>query len=402
MLHALSVSRTRDAILPSTLPPSEAQALTVSVVRTRSGFDSLEDKWNDLFARCASGRHVFQSFNWNWHWANAYLAADAELAVMAMYRADKLVALWPLVLARLPALRLIEWMGAPVSQYGDVLIDPAEDQALILQRGWDVIGQDLRVDALHLRKVRADANVRPLLQGHQATEMLANDAPYLDIASAPDFATYETRYSAKARKNRHRLARRLAEMGEVVIEHLSDDAEAARAAHEAVALRRQTLAETGRVSPALREPRYAAFFAQAASGAKPCGCRVTRFRVGGRLAASAIDVTAHGHRAAHIIAHDPAFDACGPGMLMVEDWVRTACADGIATLDLLAPAHGYKWDWADGSVGVCDYVLPVSAKGRLLAEPYLARVRPRIKEAVEKFAAWRAGDKARSASADSD
>ncbi|MFM9616224.1 hypothetical protein ACKI18_47665, partial [Streptomyces niveiscabiei] len=89
-----------------------------------------EADWNALFACCAKGANLFLSFNWNWHWANVYLADAASrrrLAVLAVYREDRLVALWPLQETRLLGARVLEWMGGPVSQYGDILIDPNED-----------------------------------------------------------------------------------------------------------------------------------------------------------------------------------------------------------------------------------------------------------------------------------
>ncbi len=179
------------------------------------------------------------------------------------------------------------------------------------------------------------------------------------------------------------------------MEHLADSPEAADAARAAVLLRLRTLSETGRVSPALEDERYARFFAEAAGGTRPCGCRVTRILVGDRLAAAAIDISQHDHRATHMIAHDLAFDACGPGVTMVGDWVRAGFEDGVAVLDLLAPAHAYKWDWADSSIEVADYAVATSWLGHAAVVPYLAHVRPRLKDGVERFMQWRAGSNAR-------
>ena len=389
------------ALLPRAIAPSErieaAGGLSVAVARERAAFNALEAEWNELFARCGRGAAVYQSFNWNWHWANAYLAASGpcSLAVLAMRREGRLVAVWPLVAHRMLGACIVEWMGSPVSQYGDVLIAPDEDAGQVLALGWKTIGSTLGADALNLRKVRADAQIVPLLREHAAAVTSRSEALFLDIASAADLASYETRYSSKTRKNRRRLARRLAETGELRFEHLADSVQAGEAARDAVVLRHRTLTETGRVSIALQDERYARFFADAAGGTKPCGVRVTRILSDGRLVASAIDISAHGHRAAHIIAHDLAFEACGPGVTMVGDWVSTAFADGIGVLDLLAPAHGYKSEWADGGVGVCDYAVATSPLGRAVVVPYLTRLRPRLKDAVERFAHWRAGTNAR-------
>ncbi|MFK5004630.1 hypothetical protein, partial [Klebsiella pneumoniae] len=80
------------------------------------------------------------------------------------------------------------------------------------------------------------------------------------------------------------------------IEHLTDGPAATAAARATVQLRKATLHATGRVSPALDDARFERFFAEAASGTRPCGCRVTRILIDDKLVASAIDVTQHGHR----------------------------------------------------------------------------------------------------------
>lgn len=367
-------------------------AFHCEVVRDLESLEAIAPAWNDLHTRCGHSAHVFQSFNWNWHWVRHFLSTpscNAELAVVCLRKDGVLIGIWQLCVVRHPGLRVIHWMGEPVSQYGDVLLDPAHASAGALAYGWARAIELLRADALHIRKVRADAIVLPWLQMRRALVTHWSEAPYLDFTGTSDFATYEERYSAKSRKNRRRLFRRLQGMGEVRFEHFVSGRLAREAALEAIALKRQTLDDTGRLSIALHDPRFAAFFADAAEAVShPCGCRVTRMTVDGRLVASSIDVNFRGHRAAHIIVHAPEFAACGPGLHLVEDWARTAHAEGMTQLDLLAPAHSYKWDWADSSIAVNDYALATSVKGRLFVS-YLAHARPRLKALAERFAHWR-------------
>ena len=84
----------------------------------------------------------------------------------------------------------------------------------------------------------------------------------------------------------------------------------------------------------------------------------------GETAGIAIDFACGGRRAAHIIVHDPRARGLRPGTLLVEEWIRGASADGIATFDLLAPGHAYKMDWADGAVAVEDFALGLTLAGR--------------------------------------
>lgn len=375
--------------VPSTFA---ALGFTCEVVRDIHGLEAIAPEWNDLHARCGRGPHVFQSFNWNWHWARHFTGdpgCNTDIAVVCLRKGGVLAGLWPLRLVRHPGLRVIHWIGEPVSQYGDVILDPALAGSSAMAYGWAQAIALLGADALHIRKVRADATTLPWLQMRRAFVTQRSEAPYLDFTGTPDFDTYEERYSAKSRKNRRRLFRRLQGMGEVRVEHFDSGPQARAAALEAIALKRRTLDDSGRLAVALNDPRFAAFFADAAeAGSHPCGCRVSRMTAGGRHVASSIDINFGGHRAAHIIVHAPEFAACGPGLHMVEDWARTAHADGMAQLDLLAPAHSYKWDWADSSIAVNDYALATSLKGRAFVG-YLAHVRPRLKALAEHVTQWR-------------
>jgi CelD/BcsL family acetyltransferase involved in cellulose biosynthesis len=304
--------------------------------------------------------------------------------VVTVRRAGRLVMLWPLVVERVAGLRVLHWMGEPVSQYGDVLAEAMPDLPELLERAWDFITAQGTADAMHLRKVRADAVVADLLRRRGLLKTAHAEAPYLDLASASSFADYEQRYSGKARKNRRRLMRRLQERGEVAIERHVAGKPARAAALEAIARKREWLGETGRLGPAVADERFAAFFADAAEGAThPAGCGVTVLKCAGEPAGLAIDVTLHGRRAAHVIVHDVRLEGLSPGTLLLQEWIRGASDEGIATFDLLAPAFAYKLDWADGAVAVEDFAAGITLRGRAYVAVYLGLVRERLKVAAE-------------------
>lgn len=363
--------------------------LIIDVIRDRAAFDAIEADWNDLFCRAGRDTQVFQTFGWNWHWANHYLPASSEdrrvaLSIVTVRVEGRLALLWPLIAERAGGFMTLRWMGEPVSQYGDVLLEDRQDGSELLRRSWDFITNELGADAVLLRKVRADAVIAPLLGTVNAAATAAAQAPFLDLASASDFATYEQRYSSKARKNRRRLMRRLAERGVVTIERHSSGPQARAAALEAIALKLNWIKDSGRLAPALADARFAAFFADAAEGRdRPTGCQVMMLKSAGETAGVAIDVTCLGRRAAHIIVHDPSLDGFSPGTLLLQEWIRAASADRIATFDLLAPAYPYKLDWADASVNVNDFAVGLTLPGRAYVRVYLGLLRARLKEGAE-------------------
>ena len=195
---------------------SDAAACRIELhlITERRAFDALEAEWNDLFARTGRPTHVFQSFNICWHWANHYLSSSSsgaptlKLSIVTGRRNGRLVMVWPLVSEHVRGVTQTFWMGSPVGQYGDVLLDREIDAQPAMHEALNFLRARTKSDLLRLRRVRSDANVAPLMDaiGAQVTDRQL--APYMDLASAKDFAHFEQHYSGKTRKNRRRLARR--------------------------------------------------------------------------------------------------------------------------------------------------------------------------------------------------
>ncbi len=367
---------------------ADRQPLHIELVTTRARFDALERDWNALFARAGRGTHVFQSFNWLWHWANVYLAPPTSLALVTGWRQGRLVMVWPLVASRYTGLLQLTWMGAPVSQYGDALVEASPFAEADLAAGLDYLSAALRADVLSLRKVRADAVAAPILRQAGAVTTAHMIAPCLNLAAAPDFATFEQRYSARARKNRRRHLRRLEEAGSVAFADLETGSPVAGGAAEAaVTLKRRWLAERGKISPVVGDERFARFFAAVAcDAARSPGTTTSLLLCGGRLAAVEIAFACKGHLAVHVIAYDMAFEKHGVGALLMEHGIRRAYALGCHTYDLMAPGDAYKLQWADASVAVDDVALPLTLAGRGYARAWLGAMRPALKRAAESAA----------------
>jgi CelD/BcsL family acetyltransferase involved in cellulose biosynthesis len=368
---------------------ADAAPCELRLVTDRAAFDALEADWNALFERAGRGTQVFQTFNWNWHWCNHYLdtpsvgAPSLSLAIVTGRRAGRLVMVWPLAMVRVAGLSTLVWMGAPVSQYGDVLMEDGPDAEALLRSAWSFVTKQLRPDLAWLRKIRDDAVIAPLLSelGAVVTQRLA--APYVDLARAGDFEAHLQRRSARFRKKQRAMAKRLAALGCVGYEQCSGGRRARDRAKRAIALKRAQLQESAIVSPAVTDPRMAAFFADAAEGrGRPAGLHVMSLASNGDLAAVNVFVGCKDRAALHIATYDLRFEKASVGALLLERTAAQVFADGFRTFDLLAPAEPYKLRWADGVVGVNDWAVPLSPKGWAFARLYLAAVRPAIKAAL--------------------
>jgi CelD/BcsL family acetyltransferase involved in cellulose biosynthesis len=170
----------------------------------------------------------------------------------------------------------------------------------------------------------------------------------------------------------------------MVMEHHRDGARARDLSVLAISLKRDWLKDRGLVSPALSDPRMTAFFADiAAAETRPVGCEVCALTSNGEAAAIEIAVHCKDRTVMHVIVFNLKYEKAGAGVLLLEETIAKSYDGMCAVFDLLAPADGYKLDWADAVTGVTDWALPVSRKGWLYARLYLGLARPAVKRAIE-------------------
>jgi CelD/BcsL family acetyltransferase involved in cellulose biosynthesis len=366
---------------------SPASGLQMAIAATLDELAALGPEWSGLFERAGRPNQAFQTHALAMQWARHFLPdRGLRLAVVTVRRHGRLVLVWPLVSRRRVGLMQLGALGEPVGQYSDLIVeaDDAADAMALMSAAWQHIRRELRPDLLWLRKVRADADVAGLLTKLAAIETDRQEAPYLDLASAKGFAAYEQRYTAKARKNRRRLWRRLGERGAIEITRHQGGADAAAEARTAIGLKRAWLADRGLVSTALADQRSVATLAEAAADVTlRGGTTVSTLSCDGRPLSGQIAFECKGQVLLHLIAYDVQAEKTGAGMLHLEDTIRDAADRGLQRLDLLAPNADYKMDWADGMVAVSDLAVPMSVAGNLYARLWLKSGRRRAKALIE-------------------
>jgi len=358
-----------------------------TLVADRTDFALLEQDWNGLFARAGRPQQLFQAYNWLRVWADHYLDEDTRLSIVIARQRGRLVMIWPLVAIRRAGLTGLCWMGEPVSQYGDVLVEDGPDRSALLSQGWAFV-QSLGADFIHLRKTREDAAVFALLREAGAQSIATAAAPYLDLASAPDYETYQRRYPAKQRARRRSLLRRLQQRGSVTFERHGSGVAATGLVVEALQLKQKWLIARGVVAPVLQDSRFGNFLLDAAGCSGTPAVRVSAVRCNGETAAVEVSLECKNHRVAYLISYDIALAQHGVGVIAAEDSIRGAHASGLARFDLLTPADAYKLQWADSAVEVHDWTVPFSPAGKIYVRVWLAVVNERMKRAVKTWPAW--------------
>ncbi len=369
----LSPHRTRESYYPegslaSRVISLERKVCRIEIITTRARFDALESEWNALFERAARPDHLFQDFNWLWHWANHFLDARTKLRVIAGWREGRLAMVWPLVETGSFGLRKLVWMGEPVSQYGDALVESGALAHRMLTEGWNevcAIGADFAL----LRKIREASSAELVIA--DTAPCSTNAAPVLDFGKAVSFDDVLARLPGKVRSSRRRLSRRLMEQGDISLKASAQNEDRAFLVGRAFDLKRTWLLRRGRYSAAIEDDATLNFFVDAASSTtRPVAMPIDTIYRDQQPIGIGISLSCKGESFGHIIAHDGDFEKQGVGVVLSEHVLRSCFERGCVRFDMLAPQDAYKMEWTEEAPLVHDRIKPFTFAGRVYAACY--------------------------------
>ncbi len=216
------------------------------------------------------------------------------------------------------------------------------------------------------------------------------EAPYAELGDGGADA-YMTSLKGRVRRQQSKRKRQLAEIGACEYAQAASPEEAAAWMHEALALKREWLRQSGRLSQAFMDDKTADLLVAAArQGAggpiapvEPGHSRVvmSRLTVGGKTAAFEVGFLCGGAYHFYLGTFVPEFAQYGAGNVLTESVIRACAEGGMRRYDMLAPDSRNKREWATGSVTVKDMVLPLSTAGRLYAFLVHRTLRPAMRRA---------------------
>lgn len=370
---ARPTARSRTAVLPQ----------AIEIISSPEGLQALQPEWNALFERLALPQQVFQRHAFLSHWVRHYCDAATTLHILAGRQNGRLVLLWPLVKRRRFGFTVLQFMGSPVAQFGDVLLDPDAD-AQIATAAWTAV-ENAGADLFFAQKVRSDSIFAHCLPGNA---IVVDDlrAPFAELAGRVDAGGPGSAYSARDRSAYRRRLRRLAERGEVLLRGVEPGDEAAQLARQAVRFKRDWLKRNAILSPTMTDRRFAGFFIDCAAD-PASSLRLSTIERNGRAIGIDLSFDCKGRSFGHVIAGDPQCEQEGVGSLLVHHAFAAAKARGSAVFDMLAPADAYKLRHADGETAVQDIAFAFTARGRLYCETVLRRGKPLAKGLAKKLPA---------------
>jgi CelD/BcsL family acetyltransferase involved in cellulose biosynthesis len=233
-----------------------------------------------------------------------------------------------------------------------------------------------------LERVRADGPLRNAL-AHAEPLCWAEGAPYADLSGG--MPAFMNSLKARVTRQQRKRVRRFEEEGQVAFEVANSPTEAASWLEEAMALKRDWLARTGRLSRAFVRQATADCLddlARAMSGSDATPRMiVSRLTLNGRVAA--IEMGFRHGPAYHLYlgAFEPEFARLGPGNVLTEKVLDWCAANGVERYDMMAPRSRNKSEWQSGDVAVLDFALPLTLRGRLYAATMLKHISPAVRRA---------------------
>ncbi len=131
--------------------------IVVKTLTTLDAVDELAEDWRALEALTPEATG-FQSYLWcrNWIAASELSGIALEFRVVALRIEGRLAMLWPLQVERKFGVRLLRWLGEPMTQYGDALASPSQSRADWRRRVEMEIKGWRSVDLVALGRLRED------------------------------------------------------------------------------------------------------------------------------------------------------------------------------------------------------------------------------------------------------
>jgi len=350
------------------------------IVDSTARLDEIGAAWNALWRR-GEGL-VFQSHDWVSAWWKTVPGRERrQLRIGLIWRGAELMAILPLAIQRRKGLRFLEWAANDCTDYADILIHPLCPPAS-LHRLWQQAIARGGFDVYFLNRLRPDAKFRAIIDAPDGLKLPANRRTEVSSQVAGDWtagAQWFDGQSKKARQNYRRARKALEETGSVTFRLLPLDEPVAPVLARLAELKRQWLADNGRVTP-LFDEGAPALPALVEVLQKTGALRIFVLQCNDTVIAISLNFVQHGTLMAFITSYDPAYERGSPGMVLLMDYVQWSIDQGLKEVDFLCGSESFKARYATQQLTLTSVMAPRSLKGRLamLADDVRRKVRAEI------------------------
>lgn len=355
----------------------------IRVIEDLPGLDAIASDWRELEARTAERSTFFQSYEW----CRNVVALRRRLAsssgrpfIVTMWRDDSLEALWALAFFRQGPCRFLRSIDDPFGQFGQPLITPDLDPNATIAAMIDEIRRRSPADGLLITKVADRSPLHPALAAAGARVTLSDQAVFLDLSVHADFEAYHKSVSSKTRKNLRNARNRLAKDHDVEHEATENPDVLADMIKEATDGRAAWMQAEGKTSPAFRDEVFAPLLASLSRAEPPLGLLGFRLKTKGSTIAVQWGFLHRNCYFAYLSARDRDFDQYSVGRLHLGLIIEACARRRIDRIEMMSPASAYKLQWSRSLTTIDDFMLPLSAAGRLYQSLWHSGMREALKQ----------------------
>lgn len=335
-------------------------------------------------ARCGDRLTYFQSFDWCHSWVAAFAGDTVSLRfrIETLWRDEELVAVWPLMVQTVSGIRVLQNLGAPHSQYCNLLCDDALLADAITHALLRRIETDPDCDVAVFHPVPQRSKLAQLLGTRPTIHGYNGNSALLDLTAFADSESYRADGGKLKKRNRNRRRNHLARLGDLSFDVVwPGDPRFEPLVRQCAAMKRQWLSETGRTSNGFSFQGFEGFLATlAGDGENMSGACLSVLKTGDAVVATELGFLQNGHYYAYIGSFDWNLRHLSPGKVQMEMTVCWLIDHGVTTYDLLGGEGDYKGSWSDRTIELDGYSLCFSWKGRFYAQAWLPHLRPLAKK----------------------
>lgn len=359
-----------EAFRNETRPRARADGVEVSVLRSLEEMLAAEDEWRGLEQRCETPFTFFQTYDWCARWVEVLGATEdsLDIAVYTVRVEGNLALVWPMMTRRgALGVRTLTMIGAPHTQYSNVLIDPAFDAEGLLGCCWAEMRADAGVDRVQLESIPDCRALARFLDGVATRAAVQNETSLLEFANFADWNTFQESLGSTMRRGRAKRRNKLAREGDVALVALwpGDDG-FDQAVDDVVTYKRQWITETGRVSRGLSWENIEDFLrAMPGESERKQGLVVHALQLNDDNVAIELGFVWQGHYYCFLGGFDWAHRHLSPGKVQIEASMQWFLENGIRVYDFLPNPAEYKFGWTNKVVPVSSYSHAVTVRGQV-------------------------------------
>ena len=321
---------------------SDAPPLSTELIESAAELEALRPEWEALWAHCP-GATPFQWPAWLVAWWRHF--TPGALFSVAVRRAGRLVAVAPFYIEAGAQGRRILPIGISLSDYLDVLIDPACGEPAGCAVVARLVAEARRWDGWDLEDLAPGAAAFGLPCPGGCTEAASDShtAPVLALPAAVDALSecIPARKLRKLRMARNRAARR----GAVTLVR-ADESDMDELLDRLFALHRARWENRGEPGGVLSDARVEHFQREVAPDLLAAGMlRLYALRIDGHVIGAYYGL-AHGARAyAYLGGFDPDYAFESPGTILIGHAIEEAVREGAREFHFLRGPESYKYEW---------------------------------------------------------